>query len=312
MDNFVNSSPKSLKNVREIVGAELGKNIVFERLDLTDYESSRALFQKYGRYISHVIHFAGLKAVAESISNPIEYYRDNIDSALVVLRLMDEFAIKNIIFSSSATVYGSRNVSPLKEDAKKLEPTNPYGKTKLFIEEILRDKCVANSDMQAVLLRYFNPIGAHPSGLIGESPRGVPNNLMPYILQVAQGRLPFLHVYGNDYATKDKTAERDFIHVMDLAEGHAAAIRYQTRGAHVINLGTGKPSSVKHLIACVASASGKEIRQEINPRRKGDLESVFADPTKAKEVLKWEAKRSLDDACRDGWKWQKMSPKGFE
>jgi UDP-glucose 4-epimerase len=230
----------------------------------------------------------------------------------VVVRLMKQYGVASIVFSSSATVYGPRHQAPLKETMQPLAATNPYGRTKLMIEEILQDVCAADKTFQAVLLRYFNPIGAHPSGEIGESPKGVPNNLMPYVLQVASGKLPLLHVYGTDYQTKDGTCERDFIHVMDLADGHVAALGLRDRGATVINLGTGKPTSVKQLIACVERAADKKIAHQVEGRRGGDLAAVYADVSKAEKLLGWRATRSLDDACRDGWKWQAANVRGFE
>jgi UDP-glucose 4-epimerase len=311
VDNFVNSSPKSLEAVRALVGSDLSSKLHFVEADVSDAEAMAQVFEQFGSVISHVIHFCGLKSVFESRSNPVEYYRDNIDSVLVVLRLMDAHEVHRIIFSSSATVYGPRNLSPLVETMRKLEPTNPYGRTKLFIEEILHDKSASDPKFQAVLLRYFNPIGAHPSGLIGESPQGVPNNLMPYILQVAVGKLKELEIFGDDYDTKDGTGERDFIHVMDLAEGHVAALKIEESGAHVFNLGTGRPSSVKQLLSCFERAAGKSIATKVVPRRPGDLGRVYADVKKAREVLKWKTKRSLVDSCRDGWKWQLEHPGGF-
>ncbi len=242
---------------------------------------------------------------------------------------MQRHGVKNIVFSSSATVYGPLHRAPLKESMSPLAATNPYGRTKLMIEEILTDVAAADKTFQAVLLRYFNPIGAHPSGEIGESPRGVPNNLMvrpklfrffclklvlrqPYVLQVASGKLPLLHVYGTDYRTSDGTCERDFIHVMDLADGHVAALRLPDRGAVAINLGTGRPTSVKQLIACVERAADKKIAQQVEPQRPGDLSVVFADSSKAAQLLHWKASRSLDEACRDGWNWQQKNVRGFD
>lgn len=311
IDNLVNSSPKSLERVQQIVGPSLGKELRFVKIDLTVSVDVDALFDKYASQISSVIHFAGLKAVGESIQMPVEYYRNNMESTFNLLRAMQKHGVKQIVFSSSATVYGEGNKPPLVETMGNLSPTNPYGRTKLFIEEVLRDVCIADNTFQAVLLRYFNPVGAHPSGLIGEDPQGIPNNLMPFILQVASGRREVLSIFGNDWPTPDGYAERDFLHVMDLADGHVAALKFAEPGAHIFNLGTGTPVSVKQLVEGVESACGKKIPQKVVGRRPGDLASVYANAKKAEKSLGWQAKRSVSEMCIDGWKWASQNPNGY-
>lgn len=261
-----------------------------------------------------IIHFAGYKAVGESVEKPLEYYRNNLDSTMTLLELMRKYGVYNIVFSSSATVYGAPDSVPINESAAVGRCTNPYGWTKYMIEIILKDACKADPSLSAVLLRYFNPIGAHESGLIGEDPQGIPNNLMPYITQVASGRLEKLHIFGNDYDTPDGTGVRDYIHVVDLARGHVCAIKYaaENKGADVINLGTGKGYSVLEMVKTFSEVSGVNIPYEINARRAGDIAECYADPTKAKEKLGWVAEKNLRDMCRDSWRWQKNNPHGYD
>ena len=265
--------------------------------------------------IDAVIHFAGLKAVGESCQKPIEYYDNNIGGTLKLCDVMRNNGCKNIVFSSSATVYGMKNVSPLKETMKTGGTTNPYGTTKYMIEIILEDIYKSDNEWNVTLLRYFNPIGAHESGRIGENPSGIPNNLMPYITQVAIGKRPFLSVYGNDYDTPDGTCIRDYIHVVDLADGHVKAVNNildGKKGVQIFNLGTGKGYSVLDIVKAFSKAYGKELPYKIAPRRPGDLAVCFSDPSKAKEVLGWEAKRGIDDMCRDSWNWQSKNPNGYD
>ena len=265
--------------------------------------------------IDAVIHFAGLKAVGESCQKPIEYYDNNIGGTLKLCDVMRNNGCKNIVFSSSATVYGMKNVSPLKETMKTGGTTNPYGTTKYMIEIILEDIYKSDNEWNVTLLRYFNPIGAHESGRIGENPSGIPNNLMPYITQVAIGKRPFLSVYGNDYDTPDGTCIRDYIHVVDLADGHVKAVNNildGKKGVQIFNLGTGKGYSVLDIVKAFSKAYGKELPYKIAPRRPGDLAVCFSGPSKAKEVLGWEAKRGIDDMCRDSWNWQSKNPNGYD
>lgn len=307
IDNLDNSSAESLKRVEKITG----KRISFYENDVCDKEALRKIFKNES--IEAVIHFAGLKAVGESVREPIRYYDNNLISTLSLIEVMNEFGVKNIVFSSSATVYGVAKTMPLKEDM----PTgaiNPYGRTKLFIEEILKDLCVADKQWCVALLRYFNPIGAHKSGLIGEDPKGIPNNLMPYISQVAVGKLEKLHVFGNDYKTVDGTGVRDYIHVVDLAVGHVKAIDWALNhtGCEAINLGTGNGVSVLQLRDAFVKATGVDIPYVIDPRRPGDPDEVYADASKAKELLGWEAKYGIEEMCEDTWRWQKNNPDGYE
>ena len=307
IDNLDNSSAESLKRVEKITG----KRISFYENDVCDKEALRKIFKNES--IEAVIHFAGLKAVGESVREPIRYYDNNLISTLSLIEVMNEFGVKNIVFSSSATVYGVAKTMPLKEDM----PTgaiNPYGRTKLFIEEILKDLCVADKQWCVALLRYFNPIGAHKSGLIGEDPKGIPNNLMPYISQVAVGKLEKLHVFGNDYKTVDGTGVRDYIHVVDLAVGHVKAIDWALKntGCEAINLGTGNGVSVLQLRDAFVKATGVDIPYVIDPRRPGDPDEVYADASKAKELLGWEAKYGIEEICEDTWRWQKNNPDGYE
>ena len=303
IDNLDNSSEKSLERVEKIAG----KKVKFYKEDVRDREALRRIFREND--IQAVIHFAGLKAVGESVRKPIEYYDNNLISTLVLLEVMREFDCKRIVFSSSATVYGVAKEMPLKEGMP-LGAINPYGRTKYFIEEMLRDVYVSDNSWSIALLRYFNPIGAHESGTIGEDPKGIPNNLMPYISQVAVGRLEKLHVFGNDYKTVDGTGVRDYIHVVDLADGHVKAVDWalKNEGCEAINLGTGNGISVLQLRDAFVKASGVDVPYVIDPRRPGDPDEVYADAAKAKELLGWEAKRDVDDMCRDTWNWQSNNP----
>lgn len=307
VDNLDNSSEKALQRVEKITG----KPIKFYRDDVRDRAALQKIFRE--NKIDAVIHFAGLKAVGESVEKPLEYYDNNLISTLVLLETMREYRVKNLVFSSSATVYGLSKEMPLKEGMP-ISAINPYGRTKLFIEEILRDLCAADSEWSVALLRYFNPIGAHESGTIGEDPRGIPNNLMPYISQVAVGKLEKLRVFGNDYHTPDGTGVRDYIHVMDLAEGHVKAVDYilKTTGCGEYNLGTGKGTSVLELREAFEKASARPVPFVIAPRRPGDPDEVYADPGKAKRVFGWEAVRTVEQMCADTWNWQKNNPNGYD
>ena len=297
MDNYCNSSPDALRAVEQITG----KTFPVYECDMLDYDNFEKIFEE--NKIDAVIHFAGLKAVGESVSKPLEYYHNNITGTLNLLRLMRKYDVKKLVFSSSATVYGMNNPVPFREDMPVGGTTNPYGTTKYFIEQILRDVAFADDSWSIALLRYFNPIGAHKSGLIGENPNGIPNNLMPYIARVAAGQLECLSVYGNDYPTPDGTGVRDYIHVCDLANGHLKALEKldSIRGAEAYNLGTGKGSSVLEVVAAFEKASGRKVNYKIAPRRPGDIAECYADASKAKRELGWEAKLSLDDMCRDSW-----------
>ena len=301
VDNYINSKPEVLDAIQTITG----KKPRFYNLDVIDKEGLKKIFQD--NKIEQVIHFAGLKAVGESVSKPLEYYRNNIDSTLSLLEVMREFKVNNLVFSSSATVYGEENDFPYVETMRLGTPTSPYGKTKLFIEMILKDVNHANPELNVAVLRYFNPIGAHPSGLIGEDPQGLPNNLMPYITRVAAGKLDTLHVFGNDYPTQDGTCERDYIHVVDLALGHLAALKKLEShpGFVVYNLGTGKGISVLELIHDFEDVNHLKLNYVIDKRRPGDLPAYWADASKAKRELNWETKLTAKDACRDSWNWEK-------
>ena len=306
VDNLDNSSKESLNRVEKITG----KKVKFYENDVRDKEALKKIFSD--NKIEAVIHFAGLKAVGESVKKPMLYYSNNIDSTLALIDVMNGFGVKKIVFSSSATVYGVAKEMPLKEGM----PTgaiNPYGRTKLFIEEILRDLYVSDNEWSIALLRYFNPIGAHKSGIIGEDPKGIPNNLMPYIAQVAVGKLEKLHVFGNDYKTVDGTGVRDYIHVVDLAKGHVKAVDYvlNNKGCEEINLGTGNGTSVLELRDAFVKASGVDVPYVIDPRRPGDPDEVYADATKAKELLGWTAELGVDEMCEDTWRWQSKNPKGY-
>lgn len=306
VDNYVNSSEKSLRRVEEITG----KTVKAYEADVADKAAMTRIFKE--NKIDAVIHFAGLKAVGESVREPLMYYRNNLDSTLTLVEVMLENGCKKIVFSSSATVYGSPDKCPITEDMRTGNCSNPYGWTKYMIEQILSGVCVANPDFEVVLLRYFNPVGAHKSGRIGEMPNGIPNNLMPYITQVAGGKLKQLSVFGNDYDTPDGTGVRDYIHVVDLAKGHVAAIRYEGKGASVFNLGTGVGYSVLDMVKAFEKENGVKVPYVIAPRRPGDIAACYADPKKAKEVLGWQAEYTLDDMVRDSWNWQSNNPNGYD
>ncbi len=299
IDNCSNSDPNALKRVEKITG----KTVKFYQNDILDADALRKIFTE--NEIAAVIHFAGLKAVGESVSIPLKYYRNNFSGTVTLCEVMAEFGIKCIVFSSSATVYGMPKELPIKEDFP-LSATNPYGRSKLMIEEMLRDIAVSDPNWSISILRYFNPVGAHPSGLIGELPRGIPNNLMPYIAQVATGKLQRLRVFGNDYPTPDGTGVRDYIHVVDLALGHVAALNraLAKTGVDVYNLGTGQGYSVLQLLHSFEKAAGKQIPYEITPRRPGDIAACYADPSKAKAELNWTATRGVKEMCEDVWRWQ--------
>ena len=306
VDNYINSSPESLSRVETITG----KNLVSYEADVCDKDALRKIFKE--NKIDAVIHFAGLKAVGESVRLPLAYYRNNIDSTLSLVEVMQEAGCKKLIFSSSATVYGTPEHCPITEEMKTGDCSNPYGWTKYMIEQILKGVCVSDPDFSVVLLRYFNPVGAHKSGLIGEMPNGIPNNLMPYITQVACGKLAALSVFGDDYPTPDGTGVRDYIHVVDLARGHVAAVRYEGRGASVFNLGTGTGYSVLDMVKAFIKENGVDVPYKIAPRRPGDIAACYANPKKAKEVLGWEAEYNLTDMVRDSWNWQSKNPNGYQ
>ncbi len=306
VDNLSNSKKGVLSRIEAITG----KPVQFYQADVLDREALREIFRK--EKIEAVIHFAGLKAVGESVQIPLAYYENNISGTVVLCQVMEEFSVKKIVFSSSATVYGMSETMPLTEDMP-LGAINPYGRTKLFNEYILRDLTVSDPEWSVSLLRYFNPIGAHPSGTIGEDPRGIPNNLMPYIAQVAVGRLDHLNVFGNDYPTPDGTGVRDYIHVVDLAKGHVKAVQWvlENTGCDAVNLGTGHGVSVLDLVHAFEEATGVHIPYEIAPRRAGDPATVYADCSKAKRVLGWEAELDTRRMCEDTWRWQKNNPNGY-
>ena len=306
LDNLDNSCEKSLDVVKKLTG----KDFKFYKVDLLDYEATNKVFEE--NKIDSVIHFAGLKAVGESVSIPIRYYHNNITGTLNLLDIMQKHDVYNIVFSSSATVYGTPKTVPITEDFP-LSTTNPYGSTKLMIENILKDVYMSNNKWSITLLRYFNPIGANKSGEMGEDPKGIPNNLLPYISQVAVGKLEYLHVFGNDYDTKDGTGVRDYIHVVDLALGHIKSIEKKTDkpGVHVYNLGTGNGYSVLEMVAAFEKASGKEVPYKIEARRPGDIAECYANPEKAKNELDWVATRGIDEMCEDSWRWQSTHPNGF-
>ena len=308
VDNLSNSKASVLERIAEITG----KRPPFYKIDLRDRVALDAVFQEH--QIASVIHFAGLKAVGESIAEPLRYYENNIESTISLCFVMAKHGVKNIIFSSSACVYGDPSTVPILEDCT-TAPTNPYGQTKLMIEQILRDIHVADPAWRIALLRYFNPVGAHESGLIGEDPQGIPNNLMPYISQVAVGRRERINIFGNDYPTSDGTGVRDYIHVMDLAEGHADALKnietdtFQT--PQIINLGTGQGYTVMEMIHALENASGKTIPYRITNRRPGDIAVCYADTSLAQKLLGWRARRTLADMCTDAWRWQSRNPQGY-
>ena len=307
-DNLSNSCEEAVHRVEHIVG----RSIPFVKAELTHADEVEELFERFGD-IDSVIHFAGLKAVGESVAKPLEYYYNNLTCTLEVLKAMRRHNVKNFVFSSSATVYGDPDRVPISEDFPTGGTTNPYGTTKLFQERILMDYCAADPTMNVALLRYFNPIGAHESGLIGEDPRGIPNNLVPYIAQVAVGKLEKLHVYGDDYPTHDGTGVRDYIHVVDLARGHVAALKKlaQNCGLFTCNLGTGKGCSVLDVLHAYEKACGKTLPYVIDPRRPGDIAECYADPAKARDELGWEAKYGIEEMCASSWKWQSANPNGY-
>ncbi len=307
VDNLSNSSEESLKRVASITG----KEAVFYNVDLLDKEALNKVFEAHK--IDAVIHFAGYKAVGESVQKPMMYYQNNIDSTLVLCELMKKHAVKSIVFSSSATVYGESETVPITEGFP-LSATNPYGRTKLFIEYMMKDLYISDDSWNIALLRYFNPVGAHKSGLIGEDPNDIPNNLMPYVSQVAVGKLGQLSVFGDDYPTPDGTGVRDYIHVVDLAIGHLKAIEKleSNPGLVIYNLGTGKGTSVLEMVKAFEEASGKTVNYKIAPRRPGDIAACYADPTKAEEELGWKAERGIKEMCKDVWKWQSENPDGYE
>ena len=307
VDDYSNSCPESLKRVEQITG----KSMLAYEADVKDKAAMSRIFAE--NKIDCVIHFAGLKAVGESIQKPVLYYRNNIDTTLTLLECMEASGVKQIVFSSSATVYGERCQMPCKETMLRGCCTNPYGWTKAMMEQILEDTANAHPEMSIVLLRYFNPVGAHPSGLIGEDPQGIPNNLMPYVTQVAVGKRDKLTIFGGDYATPDGTCRRDFIHVMDLANAHLKAIEYAAthKGVEIFNVGTGKPYSVLEIIKTFEAVNGVKVNYEIGPRRAGDLPEVWADAGKVADQLHWQARYTLADMCRDAWTWQSKNPAGY-
>lgn len=307
LDNLYNSSEKALERVKQITG----KDLTFYEADILDKEALEKVFDK--EQIDGVIHFAGLKAVGESVAKPLEYYHNNMTGTFNLCDVMRKHGCKNIIFSSSATVYGDPAFIPITEECPKGKITNPYGQTKGMLEQVLTDLWVADHEWNVVLLRYFNPIGAHESGLIGEDPKGIPNNLVPYIAQVAVGKLECLGVFGNDYDTPDGTGVRDYIHVVDLAKGHVKAMKKLEPGSGVsiYNLGTGNGYSVLQVVKAFEKACGKEIKYAIKPRRAGDIATCYCDASKAKRELGWEAEKGIEEMCADSWRWQSMNPNGY-
>ena len=308
IDNYVNSKPEVLNRIKKITG----KSPRFYEVDAQDYDKMKEVFEKEN--ITDVIHFAGLKSVAESVAKPDLYFANNVGSSKVLLRLMSEFNVHNLVFSSSATVYGVPDHVPLKESDKVGGCTNPYGQTKLDIEYLLKDYAKEHKDANIAILRYFNPIGAHPTGLIGEDPNGIPNNLMPYITQVAVGKRPHLNVYGNDYKTVDGTGVRDYIHVVDLARGHLCALKKleEKPGLVIYNLGTGKGTSVLELVHAFEKANDIKIPYVICERRPGDVDENYAEASKALKEMNFKTELDIEDACRDSWKWQKQNPNGYD
>ncbi|MEE1153748.1 MAG: UDP-glucose 4-epimerase GalE [Acutalibacteraceae bacterium] len=306
-DDLSNSKPAVLERLKELTG----KDITFYQIDVADKEKLENVFEKEN--LDAVIHFAGFKAVGESVAKPMMYYRNNLDTTFALVETMAKYNVHNLVFSSSATVYGIPETVPLVEGMK-TGCTNPYGWTKLMNEQILTDATVADKEMSVVLLRYFNPIGAHPSGRIGEDPQGIPNNLLPYITQVAIGKLPELGVFGNDYPTHDGTGVRDYIHVVDLAKGHVKAIEYAAKhkGTEIFNLGTGTGYSVLDIVKAFEKANDITIPYTIKARRDGDVAECYADPVKAREQLGWEAEKNLEDMCKDSWRWQSNNPTGYD
>lgn len=307
-DNFSNSSPESIRRVEQITG----KHIQLYEADIRQHETMSRIFRE--NQIDAVIHFAGLKAVGESVQKPVMYYRNNIDTTLTLLEVMQEYDVKKIIFSSSATVYGEENPVPYVETMKRGVCTNPYGWTKAMMEQIFEDAAKADSTLSVILLRYFNPIGAHESGMIGEDPRGIPNNLMPYVTQVAVGKRECLTIFGKDYPTKDGTCTRDYIHVVDLAKGHVKAIDYilQHDCVEIVNLGTGTPYSVTEIVETFERVNGVKVNHVYGDRRPGDLPECYANADKALKLLGWKTEKTLADMCRDSWNWQKQNPNGYQ
>ena len=312
VDDLSNSSAVAVDRVKTIVGDEAAKNLTFYKANVLDRDAMNKIFDTH--QIDRVIHFAGFKAVGESVSKPVEYYHNNIENTLVLIDVMRNHGCKSIIFSSSSTVYGDPDNPPVTEEDPKKPATNPYGWTKWMIEQILMDVHTADPEWDVVLLRYFNPIGAHPSGLIGEDPKGIPNNLVPYVAQVAVGKLEAVQVFGNDYPTPDGTGVRDYIHVVDLARGHVAAIKKleQKPGLFICNLGTGHGYSVLDVIHAFSKACGKEIPYVIDPRRPGDIAECWCDPSKAKRELGWEAQYGIEEMCAHSWNWQSHNPDGYK
>ena len=312
VDDLSNASERVLDRISRIVGEDASSRLSFYRADVNDREALDVIFDE--NPIDRVIHFAGFKAVGESVSKPIEYYSNNIGSTLTLVDAMRDHGCKSIVFSSSATVYGDPDALPLTEQSPKKPATNPYGWTKWMIEEILGSLHTADPAWNVVLLRYFNPIGAHPSGLMGEDPKGIPNNLLPYVAQVAVGRRDRVHVFGDDYDTPDGTGVRDYIHVMDLAAGHVAALAWMDgrTGVEVFNLGTGNGTSVLEIIEAFSAACGRELPYVIEPRRPGDVTANYADCAKARREMGWEAQFGIADMCRDSWTWQSHNPNGYE
>lgn len=306
IDDLANSSRESLRCVEQITGHE----IPFIEADVRDQSALNDIFTTYD--IDSVIHFAGLKAVGESVAKPLEYYDNNLVSTLALLEAMRKYSVKQLVFSSSATVYGSPSELPLRETSTVgVGLTNPYGKTKYMIEQIIQDYCAADPTFEATILRYFNPIGAHQSGQIGEDPNGIPNNLLPYVAQVAVGKLQSVGVFGNDYDTPDGTGVRDYIHVVDLARGHVAALQHMKAGASIYNLGTGSGTSVLEIIKAFSKACGRNLPYDIKPQRAGDIAACYADCSKAERELGWRAELSIEQACADSWRWQSQNPNGF-
>ena len=312
VDDLSNASVVALDRVRQIVGDEAASRLTFYEDNVLDRDALDRIFDEHP--IDRVIHFAGFKAVGESVKKPVEYYHNNIESTLTLVDVMRNHGCKSIIFSSSSTVYGDPDKLPLTEESPKKACTNPYGWTKWMIEQILTDLHTADPDWNVVLLRYFNPIGAHERGLIGEDPKGIPNNLVPYVAQVAVGKLKAVQVFGDDYPTSDGTGVRDYIHVVDLAKGHVAALAWMNgkNGVEVFNLGTGKGTSVLEVIRAFSKACGKELPYVIKPRRGGDIAANWCDASKAERLMGWKAQYDIDDMCRDSWNWQSHNPNGFE
>ncbi|MCH3967631.1 MAG: UDP-glucose 4-epimerase GalE [Atopobiaceae bacterium] len=311
VDDLSNSSEKAVDRIKQIVGPEAAKNLTFYQADVNDRAKLEEVFSENA--IDRVIHFAGFKAVGESVTKPIEYYANNLGNTLTLVDVMREHGCKSIIFSSSSTVYGDPDSLPLTEESPKKPATNPYGWTKWMIEQILTDLYTADPEWDVVLLRYFNPIGAHESGLMGEDPKGIPNNLVPYVAQVAIGKREYVRVYGDDYPTPDGTGVRDYIHVMDLASGHVAALAWMNgkAGVEIFNLGTGKGSSVLEVIKAFSKACGKDLPYKIEPRRAGDIAENYGNCDKAAREMGWHARYDIDDMCRDSWNWQQKNPDGY-